>query len=438
MPRSDGFWMPAEWETHTQTWMLWPVRTDTWRNGAKPAQQAFVDVATTIASFEPVTVCVPTAQYENAREMLPHNIRVVEMASDDAWMRDCGPTFVVNSLGEVRGIDWIFNAWGGLEKGTYFPWDKDDIVPYKLLEMERIPRYRAGITTEGGALDVDGEGTLLVVRPTVMNPNRNPNSSQTQLEVRLRNYLHVEKIIWFDEGVYKDETDGHIDNLVCFVRPGVVALTWTDDENDPQYPISQAAFEVLSKAVDAKGRHFEIHKIHQPGPLFLSEEEAAGIDRVANARSRCAGNRLPASYINYYLVNGGVIVPIFNDPYDEPALKTLRTLYPGEEDGRRAIAAAYKGHGSLKHVWVVDTDIDIFNPAEVEWAFATRFQADKDLILMPHQPGSSLDPSGTHIPGQNSHTAKAGFDCTIPFGADKSKFQRGQYGVVDLDEYLQE
>jgi UbiD family decarboxylase len=110
----------------------------------------------------------------------------------------------------------------------------------------------------------------------------------------------------------------------------------------------------------------------------------------------------------------------------------------GEADGRLAIEAAYKGHGSLKHVWVVDSDIDIFNPAQVEWAFATRFQADKDLILMPNPPCSALAPSGTHVPGQTSHTAKAGFDCTIPFGADKSKFQRGQYGAVDLDEYLQE
>jgi UbiD family decarboxylase len=108
----------------------------------------------------------------------------------------------------------------------------------------------------------------------------------------------------------------------------------------------------------------------------------------------------------------------------------------GEEDGRLAIEAAYKGHGSLKHVWVVDTDIDIFDPAQVEWAFATRFQADKDLILMPEQPGSSLDPSGTHVPGQKSRTAKAGFDCTIPWGADKSKFQKGQYGAVNLDDYL--
>jgi agmatine deiminase len=331
LPRQDGFRMPAEWEPHSQTWLLWPVRTDTWRNGAKPAQQAFTELAQAIARFEPVTVCVPTAQYQNARAMLPSVIRVVEMASDDAWIRDCGPTFVVNDVGEVRGVDWIFNAWGGLEKGTYFPWDKDELVAQKILELEGVARYRSTVCTEGGALHVDGEGTLLVVRKTLMNSNRNPNWSQSQMEARLRNYLNIDKVIWLEEGVIGDETDGHIDNLACFVRPGVVALTWTDDKNDPQYRISQAAYEVLTNTVDVRGRHLEVHKLHQPGPLYMTKDEALGVDQIAAARNRCAGDRLAASYINFYIANGGIIVPIFNDPYDEPALATLRDLFPQHE-----------------------------------------------------------------------------------------------------------
>ena len=331
VPRTDGFRMPAEWEPHSQTWLLWPVRTDTWRNGAKPAQQAFTELAKTIARFEPVTVCVPDAQFENARAMLPDHIRVVEMASNDAWIRDSGPTFLVNPYGEVRGVDWIFNAWGGLQKGTYFPWDKDELIPEKILDIERLARYKATVCTEGGALHVDGEGTLLVVRKTLMNSNRNPNWSQSQMEARIRNYLNVDKIIWIEEGVFADETDGHIDNLACFVRPGVVALTWTDDANDAQYPISQAAYEVLANATDAQGRHFDIHKIHQPGPLYMTEEEACGVDRIGAARHRCAGDRLPASYINFYIANGGIIVPTFDDPYDELALATLRELFPLHE-----------------------------------------------------------------------------------------------------------
>jgi agmatine deiminase len=199
LPRTDNFRMPAEWEQHTQTWLLWPVRTDTWRNGAKPAQQAFTELASTITRFEAVTVCVPTDQYQNARALLPGSIRVVEMASDDAWIRDCGPTFLVNDKGEVRGVDWIFNAWGGLEKGTYFPWDKDDLVASKVLDIEHVARYRATLCTEGGALHVDGEGTLLVVRKTLMNRNRNPNCNQYQMEERLRNYLNLDKIISIEE-----------------------------------------------------------------------------------------------------------------------------------------------------------------------------------------------------------------------------------------------
>jgi agmatine deiminase len=263
--------------------------------------------------------------------MLPDTVRVVEMASNDAWIRDCGPTFLVNHQGDVRGVDWIFNAWGGLEKGTYFPWDKDDLVASKILELERVPRYRSTVCTEGGALHVDGQGTLLVVRKTLMNSNRNPNWSQSQMEARLRNYLNVEKVIWIEQGVVADETDGHIDNLACFIRPGVVALTWTDDKADPQYPISQAAYDILANATDAKGRHLEIYKIHQPGPLYMTDEEACGIDHVDAARQRCAGDRLAGSYINFYIANGGVIVPTFNDPYDELALATLRDLFPQHE-----------------------------------------------------------------------------------------------------------
>jgi agmatine deiminase len=331
LPRQDGFRMPAEWEPHSQTWLLWPVRSDTWRNGAKPAQQAFTELAKTIARFEPVTVAVPIVQYQNARAMLPADIRVVEMAADDAWIRDCGPTFVVNDQGAVRGVDWIFNAWGGLAKGIYFPWDQDDLVAQKVLEIERVPRYRATVCTEGGALHVDGEGTLLVVRKTLMNSNRNPNWSQPQFEARLRNYLNVDKIIWLEAGVYADDTDGHIDNLACFVRPGVIALTWTDDEQDPQYALSRAAYELLSQATDAKGRCLEIHKLQQPGPLYMTAEEAQGIDQIDAALRRCAGDRLAASYINFYIANGGVVVPLFDDPQDAAALNTLRDLFPQHE-----------------------------------------------------------------------------------------------------------
>ena len=200
-PRKDGFRMPGEFEPHKQTWMLWPMRTDTWRAGAKPAQRAYVEVAKAIAQFEPVTMCVNHEQYENARALLPDHIRVVEISSNDAWMRDIGPTFVKNDQGEVRGIDWGFNAWGGVDEGLYFPWDKDRLVKQKILDMEGIDRYDARhFITEGGALHVDGEGTLITTEECVLNPNRN-KLSKAETEEVLREYLNVDKIIWSKRGL---------------------------------------------------------------------------------------------------------------------------------------------------------------------------------------------------------------------------------------------
>ena len=142
-PRADGFRMPGEFEPHAQTWMLWPQRPDNWRLGGKPAQRSWVEVATAISRFEPVTVGVNHDQYENAVNLLPEAVRVVELSSNDAWMRDCGPTFVVNDQGDVRLVDWDFNACGGLYDGLYFPWDKDQTIPQKIAQMERVDRYKA-------------------------------------------------------------------------------------------------------------------------------------------------------------------------------------------------------------------------------------------------------------------------------------------------------
>lgn len=308
--------------------MLWPQRPDTWRNGGKPAQRAFVEVATAISQFEPMTMAVNHDQYENARAMCPPQIRVVELSNNDAWMRDCGATFVVNNAGAVRGVDWIFNAWGGLDKMMYFPWDKDDLLPVKMCEMEHLDRYKAPLVNEGGSIHVDGQGTLLTTESCQLNPNRNPTLSRTEIETHLQNYLGIEKIIWLEQGVFEDETDGHIDNLCCFVRPGVVALTWTDDTSDPQYKRSAAAYDRLMSATDAQGRHLQVHKIHQPNPMVMTREEAEGLDVVDTAFLRPEGERLAGSYINFYIANGGIIMPQFDDAYDDPAASTLAELFP--------------------------------------------------------------------------------------------------------------
>ena len=326
-PRKDNFYMPAEFAAHTGTWMLCPERPDNWRNGAKPAQKAFVEVATAISQFEPLTMGVSQAQFSNARNLLPGNIRVVELANNDSWMRDCGPTFVVNGK-TARVVDWDFNAWGGLIGGLYFPWDQDDQVARKVADIERVDRYKAPLVLEGGSIHVDGEGTLLTTQECLLNENRNPDKSQAEIEGLLSEYLNVKKFIWLNRGVYNDETNGHVDNICCFIRPGVVTLTWTDDKSDPQYEISQENYEILQAAVDAKGRKLEIHKIHQPDPVLIRQEEALGVDAVEGTMPRQEGDRMAASYINFYMCNGGAVVPTFGDPHDRTALETLQKLMP--------------------------------------------------------------------------------------------------------------
>jgi agmatine deiminase len=327
-PAKDGFRMPAEWEPHAGTWMLWPERPDNWRESALPAQRAYAAVAAAIASSEQVTMGVSAQQFESARKALPEGVRVVEISSNDAWMRDVGPTFVVGSRGAVRGVDWLFNAWGGKSGGAYAHWELDDQVAAKVLEIERVPRYRAPFILEGGAIHVDGRGTLLTTEECLLNPNRNPSLSRARIETLLERYLGVREIVWLPRGVANDETDGHVDNLCCFVRPGEVVLAWCDDPADPQYDISHAAYEVLRKAKDSRGKTLAVHTLPQPGPLYMTEAEAGGIELSPDCKVRRAGDRLAGSYVNFYLANRSVVMPLLDPRTDRSARRTLSGLFP--------------------------------------------------------------------------------------------------------------
>ena len=330
-PRRDGYRMPGEFEPHSGCWMLWPERPDNSRLGGKPAQQAFVAVASAIAGSEPVSVGVSAAQYANARRLLPPAVRVIELSSNDAWMRDVGPTFVVNDRGGVRGVDWMFNAWGGLDGGLYFPWDRDDAVAEKVLEIEGRDRYRAPFVLEGGAIHVDGQGTLVTTEECLLNRNRNPQLSREEIEGLLRRYLKVEAIVWLGKGTYMDETDGHVDNLCAYVKPAEVVLNWTDDRSDPQYDSSRDAYERLMEARDSRDRRFKVHKLVQPGPLYMTPEEAAGIDCAEGTRPRQAGDWLAGSYVNFYLGTRRVVVPLLDARRDGKVLRKLKSLFPGRE-----------------------------------------------------------------------------------------------------------
>ncbi len=330
-PREDGFVMPAEWAPHAGTWMIWPERTDNWRLGAKPAQKAFAEVAAAISRFEPVTMMVSARQFANARHVLPAAVRLVEMSTNDAWCRDVGASFLLNGKGQLAGVDWRFNAWGGLQKGLYFPWDHDDAVAGKVLEIERAARYRSPLTTEGGAIHVDGEGTVLTTEVCLLGDDRNPGMARQEVERLLKDYLGASHVLWLGEGVPGDETGGHIDNLACFIRPGVVLLTWTDDADEPLYTVCRDAQARLDAARDAQGRAITIEKIPMPTPMFFTAEEEAGIDAGTSGMVRRAGERLAASYVNFYITNRAIIAPCFGVPTDEPARNILQKNFPNRE-----------------------------------------------------------------------------------------------------------
>lgn len=327
-PKKDGFRMPGEYEPQKQIFMIWPERPDNWRDGGKPAQKAFAEVAIAISEFEPVTMLVSQRQYENARNVLPGRIRVIEMSNNDAWVRDSGPTFLVNDKGDVRAVEWEFNAWGGLYDGLYFPWDLDNFVARKICEIENTDTYYTeGFVLEGGSIHVDGEGTLITTEMCLLSPGRNPHLTKEEIEEKLKEYLNLEKIIWIKDGIDPEETNGHVDDVACFVRPGEVACIWTENKEDPFYQACHDAYDTLINAVDAKGRKLKVHKLDMPKvPVTIRGEFM--IDSAYGSIPRKDGDICIASYMNFLIVNGGVIVPQYGDENDELALRQIQEMFP--------------------------------------------------------------------------------------------------------------
>jgi agmatine deiminase len=328
-PAADGYRMPAEFERHRGCWMIWPERADNWRRSAEPAQAAFAAVAEAIDACEPVTMGASGVQLERARAALPESIRVVQLDSDDAWVRDTGPTFVRSRGGALRGVDWRFNAWGGLHGGLYASWERDDRVAERVLEIEGVARYRAPIVLEGGSIHVDGEGTVLTTEECLLNPNRNPAMNRTELERTLCDYLGAERVIWLGMGLPGDETDGHVDNLACFVAPGRVLLSWTEDAADPRHELCADALERLRGARDAAGRELEVLRLPTPRPLTIAPHEAAGVASAPGTLPRRAGDRMAASYVNFYVANDRVVHPLLDERNDERAAQVLADCFPG-------------------------------------------------------------------------------------------------------------
>jgi agmatine deiminase len=288
--------------------MAWPCRDEVWGEQMDAARTAYADVARAIADFEPVTLVCNPSDVAEASLTLGNGtaIDVVSMEIDDSWLRDSGPTFLLDRNGHLAGAHWRFNAWGQ----KYQPYSRDAVVAKRILKHVGARRFRAPFVLEGGAIHVDGEGTVLTTEQCLLNPNRNPDITKAQVEQNLRDWLGVSTVIWLPEGIEDDETDGHVDEIACFVRPGVVLALSTDDKSDGNFDTLQTNLDILRSAKDAKGRPLQVIEVPQP------------------ARQEHNGKRLSLSYVNFYIANGGIVMPAFDVAEDERAFRIIRDAFP--------------------------------------------------------------------------------------------------------------
>lgn len=332
IPTEDGYRMPGEYEKHKGTMLIWPVRPGSWVGAGKDAKKTFTEIANALSEHEEVYLLCGEEYLEEVKSVFEGNSNVIPMVidTDDAWSRDVGPTCVVNDEGDVRGIDWSFNAWGGTYDGLYASWDKDDAAAAALCERLGMDCYNAKhLVLEGGSIHSDGEGTVLVTESCLLSPGRNPHMSKADIENELKKYLNAQKVIWLPRGIEGDETNEHVDNVCAFIRPGEVVLAWTDDESDIQWGPSNESLKVLLNETDAKGRKFTVHKLPIPkSPVCITEEELAGLEFEEGEDVREAGERLAASYVNFYIANGIILLPQFGDVNDTVAAKILGDLFP--------------------------------------------------------------------------------------------------------------
>ena len=329
-PKKLGYRMPAEYEPHHGTLMIWPTRPGSWPFQGKAAKKAFSQIIKTIAQGETVYLLVEEDYLSEAQSYLGDKVVYLDIQTNDAWARDTGPTILLNDKREKLAVDWSFNAWGGVVDGLYQDYEADDQVAGRFAEVLDIPVYDAKpFVLEGGAIHSDGQGTILVTESCLLSPGRNPHLTKEEIEKTLLESLGAEKVIWLPYGIYQDETNEHVDNVAAFVGPAELVLAWTDDQNDPQYARSRAAFDLLSHTVDAKGRSFVIHKLPIPKhPICITEEDLLGYDFEAGEDQREAGERLAASYINFYLANHCVLLPRFGDENDTVAAEILGKCFP--------------------------------------------------------------------------------------------------------------
>lgn len=320
--------MPAEFEPHRGTIMIFPEREGSWPYQAKQAQKVFAGIIKEIAKDEEVHVVVSPRTEDAAKALLAgtEGVFFYNIETDDAWARDTAPTFVYEG-DTLKGIDWCFNAWGGEYDGLYAKWDRDnalaaavcDRLGYETIDMQ-------GFVLEGGSIHTDGAGTLLTTECCLLSPGRNPQMTKQEIEDILLDKLGGERLIWLPDGIYNDETNGHVDNICSFIAPGEVVLGWTDKKDDPQYELSMKDLKVLEKA------GIKVHKLPIPDvPVCVTPADLEGYVFEEGEDVREAGERLAASYVNFYFTNKSVILPQFggeNEESDKRAVSIMKELCP--------------------------------------------------------------------------------------------------------------
>lgn len=320
--------MPAEWARHRRSWMCWPCRIEAWGGVAAlaRAKRAFADIARTIAVFEPVTMVARPDDAAEASAMLGAAADILALPLDDSWMRDSGPTFL-RGAGGLAAVQWHFNAWGG----KYAPYAADAALATRIAEAAGAHAFETPLVCEGGAIHSDGEGTLIATEQTLCNPNRNPTFDRSEIERRVLTATGMRKLIWLGEGFADVETDGHVDNIACFVAPAKVLIGVPAFASHPDWEPVQEAIRRLRCAHDAAGRAFEIIEIEQPQKMRFDRRDRP----------------LAASYVNFALANGGVVMPGFDDASDEPAKAVLRTCFPDRKIVQTDARAIVEGGGGI-------------------------------------------------------------------------------------------
>lgn len=315
-PADLGFRMPAEWAPHAATWTSWPSDDELWEGYLDGVRAEFAAMVATVARVEPVVVNVADGEAEaDARARLdaagadPARVRFHRVPLDDAWFRDNGPTFVVDAGGRVALTDWRFNAWGGKYEAA-----RDDRVPAAVAAHLGMRRFAFDLVLEGGAIEVDGRGTLITTRSCLLTPTRNPGLTEADYEALFAETLGVRRVVWLDEGLEGDHTDGHVDTIVRFAGTDTIVCAVTENVDDANFVPMWRNLEALRGLRAPDGAPYRVVELPLP-----------------RERLDLGDRRLAASYANWYVANGVVVVPTYGDPHDDLALRILRPLFPDHE-----------------------------------------------------------------------------------------------------------